>query len=67
MELDDENRRMLYELGWAVDWDVEEGQPCVLFDLPTGIVRLTLAQAASVSTAVSLAMVCAVERAALDR
>ena len=67
MELDDENRRMLYELGWAVDWDVDGDQPVVLFDLPTGIVRLTLAQAASVSTAVSLAMVCAVERAALDR
>lgn len=68
LELDDENRRMLYELGWAVDYDVDDdGQPVVLFDLPSGIVRLTLTQAAGVSTALSLAMMCAVELAALDR
>lgn len=67
LELDDENRRMLYELGWAVDYDVDYGQPVVLFDLPSGIVRLTLTQAAGVSTALSLAMMCAVELAALDR
>lgn len=63
-QLDTENVYLVRALDTAIDWDVDESGPCVLIERSTGVTRLSLEQAASLSTALSLALTCAVEEAA---